>query len=379
MKVAFFTGHTSRKIGGIEEFLLQLNRELGEGLLVLENNVNEISERVAERFREEGLNLSGSMLSRKVLPTIGEVYSVLRKTKPSAVHVNFSPVSYITIIMARLLGVRNIFWTKHSMLSIGKYSSTWWYHKICGTFVKKIICISQAINDELGALDLGDGKRLTLPLGINLDRFEASKIAEDDKQRLRGELGLNAEDIVISVVAQIRAVKRLDVLIDAVNILVGEFGMKRIRALIVGGTFVDEESRSLEAGYRRTIEKNGLSDHIRLLGVRNDIPLIYSISTLSGLTSSSEGLGLSLVEAAAMGLPLFGSNTGGIPEVVRQGQNGFLFDVGDYRQLARGLRDLLADEERLRRYGKNSRELARRLYDAGTNVRKLKELYVQER
>jgi glycosyltransferase involved in cell wall biosynthesis len=376
MKVAFFTGHTSRKFGGFEEFLLQLHRELGDDLLVIENKVHEIPGEVTERFRSEGLNLSSSVVSRRILPTIKAVVGILRQTKPSVVHVNFAPVSYITIVLARLLGIKNIYWTKHSMLWIKKYSRTWWYHKICATFVTKIVCVSQAIEEELRSLDLGNGKRIVLPLGVNLGKYHSDNINDDIRRRYRNELRIGPDEFAISVVAQIRPVKRLDVLIDAVDVLVNEFGLKRVKAFVIGGTFVDAESRELEARHRRKIDETGLSAHVRLLGIRNDIHWIYAVSHLSGLTSASEGLPLALVEAAASRLPLFGSNTGGIPEVVQDGRNGILFEPGDYRELAVRLKELIEDKERMKRYGENSKQLAEQLYNVATNVKKLTGLYV---
>jgi glycosyltransferase involved in cell wall biosynthesis len=376
MKVVFFTGHTSRKFGGLEEFLLQMNRELGDKLLVVENDVHEVPGEVTERFRSEGLNLSNRTVSRRILPTVREIVGVLRQTKPSAVHVNFAPVSYITIVLARLLGIKNIFWTKHSMLWIKKYSKTWWYHRICQSFVKNIICVSQAIEEELDSLDLGNGKRIVLPLGVNIDKYHSDDVNEDLRRRYRDELRIEPDDVVMAAVAQIRPVKRLDVLIDAVNVLVNEFGLKNLKAFIIGGTFVDGESRELEANYRRKIDECGLSVHVRLLGIRNDVHLIYAVSHMSGLTSASEGLPLALVEAAASSLPLFGSNTGGIPEVVQDGHNGILFEPGDYRELAVRLKELIEDKELMKRYGENSKQVADQHYNVATNVKKLIGLYL---
>ena len=148
-----------------------------------------------------------------------------------------------------------------------------------------------------------------------------------------------------------------------------------IRALIAGGTSSDERSQHLEGELAAFVAANGLSQHVRFLGVRNDVHLIYSISDMAGLTSASEGLPLSLVEAAAMGLPLFGSDVGGIPEVVIDGENGCLFDVYDSKALAAMIVHMIDSQSTLEHFAKNSRKLAEEQYDMAANVGKLVGMY----
>jgi glycosyltransferase involved in cell wall biosynthesis len=177
------------------------------------------------------------------------------------------------------------------------------------------------------------------------------------------------------VVAQVRPIKRLDVLIEAVNILAKEYSLDRFKVLIVGGDYPNRKSRKLGQVLRQRVADYGLADRIRFLEGRSDIEHIYAISDLAGLTSDSEGTPLSLVEAAAMGLPLFGSRAGGIPEIVRHDYNGRLFEAGDYRALAGVLRSLIEEQSTRRQFGQHSRELALKKYDLEKNVKTLREIY----
>ncbi len=374
-RIALFTGHISKKVGGFEEYFIQLNAERQGDLLVIENDYHAIPDGVKRRLEEAGLQLHRGRIHRNPFKAAADIHRILRMHKPSIVHVHFAPVSYITIILARLMGIRNIFWTKHSMLCVRKYSKTWWYHKICTQFVKKIICVSHAIEKELGSLGLGNAKRLALPLGINLEKFDPDKVSEGEREKISKELGLSESDFVISIVAQIQPVKRLDVFIKAMNILVNDYRMNHIKAFIIGGTFAEKESERLEAEYRQLIYDCNLSGNLTLFGVREDIPHIYSISNLSGLTSLTEGLPLSLAEAAAMGLPLFGSNTSGINEIVKGGHNGVLFEVENYRELAAKIRELVENEALAREYGESSKKIVSEIHDVRANVKVLNEYY----
>ena len=70
-----------------------------------------------------------------------------------------------------------------------------------------------------------------------------------------------------------------------------------------------------------------------------------------------EGLGVALLEAAACGVPIVATRAGGIPEIVRDGENGVLVEPGDRTALARAISSLLADPDRARRLGRSGRRI----------------------
>ena len=167
-RILFITGHQSRKLGGLEEYLLRLNAEFGRDLMVVENDYAAIPAEVRERFEAAGLNIHRGRIRPGRLGALLDIYKILAAYRPAVVHVNFSPVSYLAIGLCRLMGIKHVYWTRHSMLNIKKHSASWWYHRICLPWVRKKICVSRSIERELAMLGLGDGQRITLPLGINL-------------------------------------------------------------------------------------------------------------------------------------------------------------------------------------------------------------------
>jgi glycosyltransferase involved in cell wall biosynthesis len=370
-----FTGHTSLKIGGLEEFFARLGSEQPDDVLLVENDYDRIPDSVKTFFHERNLPVHRGGVRQTLLRAARDIAALLRAHEPDVVHVNFQPVSYVAIPLARLLGARRIYWTKHSLLTTTRFSRTWWYHWFCMHLVDKVICISASIDRELEHLRLARGKRVVLPLGINLRRFNQESIPEERIRSLRGELDLGPDDFVVTVVAQTRAVKRLDTFLEAVRILVHEFGARRLRALIVGGTLDDDASAALARSYKEFVEHKQLSQHVTFLGVRDDIATIYAASDVAGLTSGAEGLGLSLVEAAAMGLPLFGSRAGGIPEIVVDGENGYTFEVGDPKRLAEIIRDMMNSEKARAKLGRSSRDIVLEKYNMEANVKQVARLY----
>jgi glycosyltransferase involved in cell wall biosynthesis len=111
------------------------------------------------------------------------------------------------------------------------------------------------------------------------------------------------------------------------------------------------------------VAEAGLDGRIELAGERSDVPDLLAASDVFVLSSTSEAMPMSVLEAMAAGLPIVGAAVGGIPELVEDGVNGLLFTPGDVDALAGHLDELLSDVELRARMGRASRERAERLFD----------------
>lgn len=106
-----------------------------------------------------------------------------------------------------------------------------------------------------------------------------------------------------------------------------------------------------------------------------EMPLFLSMLDLFVLASRSEGLSLSLLEAAASGLPLVGSSTGGIPEVIKHGKTGLLFPPGNVEWLARNISWVLREPERGKKMGAAAYEDIGLRFSAEEMLRRTEEVY----
>ena len=93
------------------------------------------------------------------------------------------------------------------------------------------------------------------------------------------------------------------------------------------------------------------------------------------LTSLSEGLNLTLLEAKARGIPIIASNVGGNPEVITHGENGFLFAPRDAVALAKCIADLLDNEELRQRFSEKGKAVFRENFNAQRMVEATFTLY----
>ncbi len=107
--------------------------------------------------------------------------------------------------------------------------------------------------------------------------------------------------------------------------------------LVMVGDGPDRPSAEEEA---RTL---GVEEHVQFLGKIDMVAPLLAASDIFLLPSSSESFGLSALEAVASGVPVIGSNAGGLPEVVRDGETGFLCGVGDVDGMAASAIGLLKD------------------------------------
>jgi len=147
--------------------------------------------------------------------------------------------------------------------------------------------------------------------------------------------------------------KGVDLLIAAFLRLAEDFPKVKLKLL---GHFPDlDQLRALTGGSER-IEIVKAVPHPQALQ-------LISQATVLVLASRCEGMGRVLIEAMAAGVPLIGSDIGGIPHIIRDGENGFLFPSGDSHALESRLRQLLADRELRQRMGEQGYQRAHRELD----------------
>lgn len=106
------------------------------------------------------------------------------------------------------------------------------------------------------------------------------------------------------------------------------------------------------------IQAQGLSEHVRFLGKQERVVELLSISDLCLLPSEKESFGLVALEAMACGVPVIASNVGGLPEVIRNGYNGFLLPVGAVDQMAQKASEVLSNAELWSEMSRNGLVLA---------------------
>ena len=186
--------------------------------------------------------------------------------------------------------------------------------------------------------------------GVRLDDFAA---APDLRREVRAELGIDPAAPVAIQVA------RLDYLKDHLTAIRTAERIRRslpeFQLLLVGE---GPERTKIEA----EVAARQLGGCVRLLGLRSDVRRLLAAADLFLLTSISEGIPVTLIEAMGAGLPIVSTAVGGIPEVVRPEETGLVAPRSDDEQLARSALRLLADRLLAQSFGQAGRALAQNMF-----------------
>lgn len=228
----------------------------------------------------------------------------------------------------------------------------------------RLIGVSEQTVDELVELGVAPRERFrVIPLGLDLSAFLA--IDGSGRLRAREQLGLPADAVIASFVGRFAAIKRLDVLLDGVAAAAARGAP--VHLAIIG----DGESRpTLEARAARL----GITEAVSFLGYRRDLPLIAAAADFAVLASDNEGTPVSLIEAAAGGLPAVATAVGGVPSVVTP-QSGALVPPGDAQALGREIAAMAGDDGRRVEMGRAARRHVEARFGAERLVADIERLY----
>ena len=153
----------------------------------------------------------------------------------------------------------------------------------------------------------------------------AVRAAASEREAVRAELGIGPDEVVVGTVANFRAEKGYDVLMDAAAKAVERDA--RLRVVAVGQGPLEDEMRERH-------RELGLGDRVLLTGYRDDAVRVMAGFDLFTLASRHEGLPVSLMDALVLGLPVVATRVGGIPEAVDDGVEGLLVAPDDPDALA---------------------------------------------
>jgi N-acetyl-alpha-D-glucosaminyl L-malate synthase BshA len=173
------------------------------------------------------------------------------------------------------------------------------------------------------------------------------------------------DEAILIHISNFRPVKRVE---DVVAIFASVRKKTRARLLMVG----DGPERPKAEWLART---HGIEENVTFVGKQNEMSQLLSISDILLLPSELESFGLVALEAMACEVPVIATRVGGIPEVVRDGVDGFLYDVGDINSMADGCLSILSNPGVRESLGKAAREDATRNFCASKIVLLYEELY----
>lgn len=232
----------------------------------------------------------------------------LRRARVDVVHLH-NPLPLIYGVPAARAARCAIVFTRHGLVEgAGRQL---WLRRQLARFVDAYVAVSSEVADNSRAHRMATEPKLTvIANGIDLGRYQPRS---DLRAAVRAELGLSVGALVIGTVCRLVEGKNVGLLLRTALPHLGP----EAHLLIVGD---GPERAALEAVARA--HSQGRSVHF--LGQRADVASLLNGLDLFALSSSSEGHPLSVIEAMATGLPVLSTRVGGIPEMIDDGETGFL-------------------------------------------------------
>lgn len=192
---------------------------------------------------------------------------------------------------------------------------------------ERVIAVSNYTRKELLENYNVDARKVrVIPNGVDVNRFNPPD--KKEKERVKREMGFDDNKIVLYV-GRLCNRKGLPTLLGAASIVLRK--NRNVKFVISGGGFPHEEKRLKALSRKLEIDEAAL-----FLGYVPDrmLPKLYQAADVFVLPSIYEGMPFTLLEASASGLPVVATKVGGIPEVIKDGENGFLVNPTDPQGLA---------------------------------------------
>lgn len=302
---------------------------------------------------------------------LAQLIGIVRRFRPHIVHTHTAKAGVLGRLAALLSRPRPLLvHTYHGHVLEGYFGSfrSGVYRRLertLGSRTDQLVAVSAATIDDLVRLGVAARDRFeAIPVGLNL---EAVAVAANDANRLavRRELAVDPDQVLFVFAGRLVPIKRVDLLLHA--IAAARAREPRVRLLVVG----DGEQRPHLERLSATL---GLGQAVTFLGYRADLPRLLAGADAAALSSDNEGTPVSLIEAAAAGLPAAATDVGGVREVVGP-ETGRLAARGAAGDLGEAIAELAADAELRHLLGARAREQALARYSITRLIADMDDLY----
>jgi glycosyltransferase involved in cell wall biosynthesis len=314
----------------------------------------------------EGLPVEPVGMSRAHYPSaILTFRNILARERPGLLHVNSSRDSWIGGLAARLVTPRvKVIRSRHISTPLNRNLMTRLLYRTLMDFV--IVTGSELTRRALIERDgLAPDKVAAFPIGIDVDRFKPARPDRD----LRQELKLPPGHRLVGLISYLRSYKGHEYFIEAAARVLPR--AKDVTFLIVG-------EGPQEARLRERIAALGLSSGVRMLGFRDDLLNVFRSLDIFVIPSvEGDTIPQVLMQALAMGLPVVSTTVGSIPDVVQDGQTGFVVPPRDAEALAGRIEALLNDAGLRAEMGRRGRAFVEREYSLARMLDRLEEVYAK--
>lgn len=359
MNVLFLTTHLNA--GGITSYLLTLTKGFiarGHKVHIASSGGNMENEFVLLGARIVTLNMKAkSELAPKIYFSLLPLKKYIQENRIDVVHAH----TRITQVMAKFL--KSLTGVPFVTTCHGFFKPRF-FRRIFPCWGDVAIAISSAVQVHLEKdFHVKSSQIALVESGIDLNKFAIM----DEKKRAQKCQGLGIHDEpVIGIIARLSDVKGQDILVKAFGIVIKQFPQAKL--LLVG-------EGKLELLLKTLVQQLDLKDSVIFRPVINETKEYLDCLDIFVMPSRNEGLGISIMEAQACGLPVVASRVGGIPSLIEDGKTGLLVEPENVEDLALKLIELLKNPQQSKEMGLRAKKFAQNNYSSEKMVDKTLDAY----
>ncbi|MDD5259627.1 MAG: glycosyltransferase family 4 protein [bacterium] len=309
----------------------------------------------------------------KDLLALMAIYRVCRQEKFDLVHTHSSKAGILGRWAAKIAGVKKIIHTYHGF-GFNDFQKPWtrfafiWIERLTACITDTLILVSSENTKKALAAKIGKpGQYIVIHSGIKIKDYESLTI---DKAMEKKKIGLPPAAPVIGMVACFKPQKAP---LDFVRIA------RLVVAKIPLAQFIMIGDGELRPEIERLIQKLSLSDNVKVLGWRSDIPVMLKIMDVCVLTSLWEGLPRVILEAFVSRVPVVATPADGSREVIEDGVTGFLAGFHNMPEFAVKIIACLEDPEKAGKVIENAWKKISGSFDIDIMVQDIAHIYENTR
>lgn len=272
-----------------------------------------------------------------------EIVKYCVDNKIDIIHVNTSAVLEGCYVKKKLK--LPVVWHIHEILTSPRAVVNFMFKRIA-KYADKIVCVSNAVKENFERIVGSCGDRIEVIYnGVDSRKFKP----DNGTDYLKKELHIEDNDTTVGMIGRVNSWKGQEDLIKAMNLVMNRC-KSNIKVILVGGVFAGQEWRMDKL--KRIVLNSKFKNNFIVSDFRKDTPNLYSLFDIFVLPSiKPDPLPTVVLEAMASGVPIVGYKHGGICEMVIDGRNGLLAEVGNVEDLAEKIKVLVENKKMRKEIG----------------------------